>query len=281
MAKDYHIHPGYSADAEASTIDQYCRRALALGLTEICFTTHFECDPVRREIDWYVRLHGSFHPMDQLSWVESYLQDIERARENYQADGLTVRAGVEVGYDYGLEEPIRRLVENYPFDFVLGSIHCLDHLAISSSQESLAYFPGKKLQQVCCRYFEKLIEGVKTGLFDCMAHLDLYRRHGEKYFGPAIAEAHRDFIEPLMTELVKTGTGLEINTSSRRRGLQEFHPSRPILQLAKDYGLSIFTVGSDAHDLTQLGDGVLEAEQILSDMGLTAVSFSGRKIVTG
>lgn len=56
------------------------------------------------------------------------------------------KAGLEVGYDLGLEKAIERVVKSYPFDFVLGSVHSLEHIAISSKKESRFYFPGRQLE---------------------------------------------------------------------------------------------------------------------------------------
>lgn len=47
--------------------------------------------------------------------------------------------------------------------------------------------------------------------------------------------------------------GLEVNTSSRRRGLEEFHPTKEMLALAVKSGIKTLTVGSDAHALKDLG----------------------------
>ena len=54
---DYHVHPDCSLDA-TGTIDQYCQRALEMGLEEICFTTHYDMDPVRRDEDPFMRIDG-------------------------------------------------------------------------------------------------------------------------------------------------------------------------------------------------------------------------------
>ena len=44
-------------------IRQYCRRALELGIVEICFTTHVELDPVRKEKDNFALLNGERIPV--------------------------------------------------------------------------------------------------------------------------------------------------------------------------------------------------------------------------
>ena len=58
---DYHVHPDYSLDA-TGTIDEYCDRALELGLKQICFTTHYDSDPFREKIDPFMRRQGKVIP---------------------------------------------------------------------------------------------------------------------------------------------------------------------------------------------------------------------------
>lgn len=273
---DYHIHPGYSIDAEDVPIMTYCRQALCLGLQEICFTTHLEVDPVRRQKDWFVRLRGKLHPMDDTAWLDHYFREIEEARRQLRGRGLAIKAGLEVGYQPGCEKGIEKILNAYPFDFVLGSIHCLQHQSISSWQESRSYFSSHTMEEVCRAYFSTLLEAVRTNLFDCIAHVDLYRRHGESFWGAAAAKAHEGNIEPVLEEMARRQIGLEVNTSSLRRGLGDFHPSEGILKLARKYGVKIFTVGSDAHRLEDLGSFTGEAALKLKEMGLALHGFTAR-----
>ena len=274
---DYHIHPDYSIDASPVRVKDYCYRALELGLTEICFTTHLELDPVRRDIDNFAVLNGERISVYNYAWLDKYFVEITQAREEFRGDGLQVKAGIEVGYCQGCEKDIEKIIGSYPFDFVLGAIHCLDHIAISSMKESPRYFQLRSLSQVRKEYFSTLREAVVTGLFDALAHVDLYRRYGFRHFGPEILTIHRGAIEPIFKEMVRRGMGLEINTSSLRRGLQEFHPTREIVALAAKAGVEIFTIGSDAHSLEQVGDHLDEAQALLEEFNLVNHVFNRRR----
>lgn len=276
---DYHIHPNYSIDAADVSIEEYCKKALDMGFNEICFTTHVELDSVRREMDNYVMVNGKRISVFDPAWLDSYFNEIRRAQEQFKGTPLHIKAGVEIGYCPGTEKDIEKIVNNYPFDFVLGAIHCLDHIAISSMKESPRYFQPRTLDQVRRDYFTTLQELVATGLFDCLAHLDLYVRYGSRYFGPEINRIHEGIIESIFKEMAQKGMGLEINTSSRRRGLEEFHPSKEIVALAAESGITIFTVGSDAHKLEELGEYLDEAEAILEEFNLTNHVFTKRQAI--
>jgi histidinol-phosphatase (PHP family) len=276
---DYHIHPDYSVDASPASIKEYCCKALKLGLQEICFTTHLELDPLRKDIDNFAVLNGERVSVYDHAWLEQYFCDIARAREEFRGEGLQVKAGIEVGYCRGCERDMEQIINNYPFDFVLGAIHCLEHIAIASMKESPHYFQSRSLSQVRADYFAILSEAVVTGLFDAIAHIDLYRRYGFKHFGSDILTIHRGVIEPVFQEMARREIGLEINTSSRRRGLTEPHPSREIVALAAKAGVKIFTIGSDAHSLEQLGDCLDEAQALLEEYNLANHVFSRRRAI--
>lgn len=276
---DYHVHPDYSIDAAPIKVREYCKQALHLGLEEICFTTHLELDPVRKEIDNFVMYRGKKQPVRQLDWLDGYFEEIHQAQEEFKSSGLKVKAGIEVGYDRGLEEEIEQIVSRYPFDFVMGAIHCIDHIAISSKKESPRYYETHTLQELQQDYFTLLEDAVKSGLFDCMAHVDLYQRYGFQHYGEELLHVHRGVAEPIFREMARRGMGLEINTSSRRRGIQQFHPFPDVIATAKEAGVTVFTVGSDAHSLEDLGSHIEEALELLARYGLTNHVFEQRRAI--
>ncbi|HHV65454.1 MAG TPA: histidinol-phosphatase HisJ family protein [Peptococcaceae bacterium] len=276
---DYHVHPNYSIDASPVTIRDYCHKALLLELREICFCTHVELDPRRNEKENFVMLNGEKRPVYELNWLDSYFAEIGQAQKEFNNSSLKIKAGVEIGYCPGVENYIERIVNDYPFDFVMGAIHCLDHISISSQKESPYYFRSRRAETVREEYFAVLMEAVKTGFFDCIAHIDIYRRYGIQFLGSEAYAIHRGAIEPVFAEMSKRGMGIEINTSSRRRGLKDFHPTKEILELAIKAGVKVFTVGSDAHSLDQLGEGVDEALALLHEVNGSNYVYTRRKPV--
>lgn len=276
---DYHVHPDYSLDADRIKIKTYCRRALALGLKEICFTTHLEFAKLELGNDKLVFYRGGPYSLRDYRWLDSYFREILQARDEFKHGGLQVKAGAEIGYHPKYEKEIARVVEEYPFDYVLGAIHNLGGYSIASKVESTFYFAGRELATVRHEYFSLLLEAVKTGFFDAVAHLDIYCRYGMCYYGERINTIHRGAVEPVFAEMAKRNMALEINTSSRSRGLKEFHPTREIVALAAKTGIKYFTVGSDAHKLAELGQHLDEALNILHRFKLTNCVYTRRTAV--
>jgi len=254
---DYHIHPDYSKDATGS-IDEYCRRALELGLDEICFTTHYDRDPFRKEIDPFMRVDGEILPVSE-EVVGRYIQDVRQANERYRPQGLSVKAGLEVDYAPHYEPTLRDDLTRFNLDYILGAVHCLDHLAITASEEAASCFKHRSMESLVTEYYRVLNQAVESGLFDVMAHLDIYRKHGLDYYGERILTAHRGLVEPVLEAMAKHDVGLEINTGILRRGHDEPSPGLEIVDLAVSMGVRITAFGSDAHRVEQLGEGIADS----------------------
>jgi histidinol-phosphatase (PHP family) len=254
---DYHVHPNYSKDATGS-IEDYCQKALQLGLEEICFTTHYDSDPFRKEIDPFMRVKGKVIPLSKKS-VRRYIEDIRGADHKYRPLGLSVKAGLEIDYAPHLEEKLREDLVHFDLDYRLGSVHCLDHIAITASKEAERYFETKSGEQMVSEYFEILQQAVESSLFDVMAHLDIYKKYGLGFYGREILVAHRGLVEPVLKLMKERKVAIEVNTGVLRKGHQEFSPGEEILKAALDMGVQVAAFGSDAHRVEDLGKGIQEA----------------------
>ncbi len=270
---DYHVHPDFSHDARGS-VEEYCRRALAVGVTELCFTTHFEPDPARRDSEWVVVRGRKQPPVSD--WPGAYFAAIERARAQFSE--LRIRAGVEVGYEPELDPAIRDFLGRYRFDFVIGATHCIGHVAFTAGSElevaTRAFCADQ--EGFARRYHENLRAAAESGLFDVLAHLDIYRKYLGKAFGPGFLATCADGFATTLAYIARTRTGIEVNTSAFRRGEAEPYPAVSLLQSAVRAGIRRFTVGSDAHRVEDLGTGIDRALALLSGLGIKPARFEQR-----
>jgi histidinol-phosphatase (PHP family) len=254
---DYHVHPDYSLDA-SGTIDQYCQKALELGLKEICFTTHYDTDPVRKDEDPFMRIDGKIVPLSQEN-VNRYIEDVRKAGRIYGPRGLSLKAGLEVDYAPHIEDDLRKKLAAFGLDYILGSVHCLDHIAISASKEANSYFEKHTLEELCREYYDALCKAVMSGLFDTIAHLDIYRKYGLGFYGEEVLTAHRGLVEPVLELMAENDVGMEINTGLLRKGHDQFCPNLDILNLALKMNVKISAFGSDAHKVSHLGKDIKDA----------------------
>lgn len=254
---DCHVHPDYSLDA-SGTIDQYCHKALQIGLKGICFTSHYDIDPERREIDAFMRVKGKVTPLSQET-VKIYLAEIEEARSTYEPSGLKVKAGLEIDYSPHIEKQLREDLSCLKLDYVLGAVHCLEHIAITSSEEAYSYLQRKSAGQLCEEYYSSLLSGIRSGLFDAIAHLDCFKKYALDHYGEKLLEAEKKWMEPVLQELKNNRIGIELNTGWFRKGRTRFFPDEGILKIATESGIRIVALGSDSHRVEELGLGLQEA----------------------
>ncbi len=247
---DYHIHPDYSIDAEGS-IDDYCRAAIDVGLREICFTTHYDADPTRIEREGVMVIEGRREPLSH-DCVRHYLDDVSRAYSEYGPAGLMVRGGLEFGYFPGCEEPIAEVQREFPLHYRLGAVHSVDDHCVCCRDEAQKLFAKLSLERLADRYFELLDRAAASGLFDCLAHLDVYRRYGLAHYGEKIKTVHRGRIDKLFDTMARHDVGYEVNTSAIRHGHAEYYPSMEIINAARTHGVRLVTLGSDAHRPDQI-----------------------------
>ena len=254
---DCHVHPDYSLDA-SSSIEDYCEKALQIGLSGICFTTHYDIDPERKDIDAFMRIKGKIMPLSDKT-VKTYLDNIKSAKQKYEPKGLKIKAGLEIDYASEIEDKLREDLSKVNLDYILGAVHCLEHIAITSSEEAYQYFEKKSAEKLCEDYYTSLISGVKSGLFHCIAHLDGYKKYALDYYGEKLLEKERKWINPLLQELKAKKTGIELNTGWFKKGRKRFFPDEEILKLANDLDIKIVALGSDAHKAEELSLGLEDA----------------------
>jgi len=248
---DYHIHPDFSFDSNGS-IDEFCRAAIARGLTEICFTTHYDTDPAIPERHRTMKIDGQSVPVS-IENMKAYVDAVREAHEKYYSMGLMVQCGIEVGYYEGCEEEIEWLFRTHDFHYRLGSVHIVDGIDICN-EKAMQRAPEKfTLDDFADRIFDVLIKSSKSGLFDALGHIDMYKKFGTRVYGDKIGQIHRGRIDNLFESMIKTATGMEINTSALRRGHSEYYPSMEIINLARRAGVTITSIGSDAHRPEEVG----------------------------
>ena len=265
LLADYHVHTGFSDDS-AYPLEQVARDALRLNLDELCFTEHVDYG-VKPEWDSPAgaRFEGG-RPTTNCPY-EPYLDELDRVRGEL-GDEITLRAGLELGVQTHTIEQNRALVERLAgrLDFVICSIHQVGDFEFWNGD----YQRGRTQEEIHTAYYEEML-GVVEGFHDyaVLGHLDLIRRYDP--FGDYPFERVRDVVAEVLRRVIVDGKGIEVNTSGIRYGLGEFQPSRQVLELYRDLGGTVVTVGSDSHKPEHLGSYLRLACRELEELGFEGV----------
>ena len=226
MIVDYHMHlraPDESIDHSVSAVESFVEVAVDRGIDEIGFTEHVYYFEETRSL-WSAPYHleRCVHPIDP------YVDAVVEAKRR----GMPVKLGLEVDYVPGREEETAAILEPYPWDYLIGSIHFVDGYAIDS-EPSLVEEVG--VEEAWRRYYETLKSAAGSGLFDTLGHPDLV-----KMYGPEIGWDWSGVVTSL------DGARLEVSSAGLHKPHGKLYPNPTLLGEAKQQGVEI-TLASDAH----------------------------------
>lgn len=261
---DYHIHTARCGHG-SGTPAEYLEKARSLSLYEIGFSEHLPL----------------FHTIDAtlaMSWDELplYVSEIERLKvESEPAQneiGTRVKLGIEVDYIPKFADQARAVIDNYDFDFVLGSVHFIDGWGFDDRRYIDGY-DAYDLAELYEIYFERFNEAVASGLFDVMAHPDLIK----KYF--RLENEPQGLYERAAQTLAANEVAIEVSSAGLRKPCRELYPSQTFLDDCFAAGVPV-TTGSDAHAPDQVAMDFREVHQALELAGYAEIlTFSGRERV--
>ncbi|MHA1927004.1 MAG: histidinol-phosphatase HisJ family protein [Candidatus Thorarchaeota archaeon] len=267
---DYHIHPNYSQDAQGS-LEEFCESAIRQNVREIAFTTHVDSDPATE--DCFVVVEGKRIDIKSDYWLEHYESSIRSIGDTFKEKGLVVRLGAELDLYPGVMNNLPEKFLSTEFDIILGSVHLIDHLAISAEHEARSVFKNYSVEDLGEIYFNTLIQNIEESPITVLSHLDLYRRYGELFYGDKIHSLWHPHIKDLTDKMKIHNVGFEINTSTWRKGMQNPMPSIELISALVKNGVTTISVGSDAHRPKDVGSGIDRAITLLAENGLPAPSI--------
>ncbi len=257
---DYHVHTDNSFDSKSSMVEM-CAFAIQKGITEIAFTDHLNNHMLDIDLGYYdpVRV----------------FRDIEYCRAEFP--GLIILAGIEVGEPHRWHRKIRPVLEQYPYDVVLGSLHWIGRENMFNPN----YFRARNQDQAYREYFAELRTMVEFGGFDILAHVDLPKRIGYDFYGAFEATRYEAEIRAVWKACIAQEITVEINTKGLRLPGAQLHPTAEALSWYVEMGGKRLTIGSDAHHPSSLVSGFEAAYRAAREAGITHLCrFKNRKLVT-
>ena len=135
---------------------------------------------------------------------------------------MPVKLGLEVDYVPGREDETRALLAPYPWDYLLGSVHFIDGLAVDG-EPRLVDEVG--VESAWGRYFEALARAAHSGLFDSLSHPDLVKIFGLRPPPEVVAGLYARLADCA----AQAGVAIEISTAGLRKRVAELYPAADLL----------------------------------------------------
>jgi histidinol-phosphatase (PHP family) len=264
---DYHLHlrtDEIGRAEEAFThenVDHYLAAAEEQGIDDLGVSEHV------------YRFGEALRIWQHPYWVGQAVDDLGDYCEFVRKTPL--RLGIEADYVRGAEDRTAALLEEFGFDYVVGSVHYLGDLGAVDDQRYDVWEAFSDADSLWRTYFEWQAELVRSGLFDIVSHPDLIKIWGEDR--PAPERDPRFHYEPFVEAVAESRVAVEISTAGLRKPVEEIYPARALAEMCVEAGAE-FALSSDAHAPDQVGFGYERALEFLDELGVDRICvFEGRE----
>lgn len=251
MKISYHNHSNWS-DGTA-TLEEMILAARMQGIDELGISDHYTLTP-GEPVCW---------SMD-VEQLENYVVAVQQLIAA-TADPI-VRLGLEADYFPETVATVTARLVDYPFDYIIGSIHFLDGFPVDTDPcdwEPLSQYERNAIWQ---QYFARIREMVTHDIFDIVGHLDLPKKFG---FLPTI-DISND-INDTLDAIADAKMAIEINTAGWHKNINEAYPSADILAAACRRDIP-FVINADAHSAGDLSRDFDRAYALAAHAGYTRVA---------
>ncbi len=252
------MHMIESGDFSVDYLKKYLEQARNRGIDELGISEHaymfYESKNIITNNEW-VENRRKLHMKDYLAMFEAA-----------QKEGLAVKMSIEMDYTPGKEKEMEAFINQYPFDYVIGSIHWLGDWGIDLAIHRSEY-DKRDINEVYEAYFDQVVTLAESKLFDFIGHIDLVKIFKYKPTDQQFLEQQYD---RAVSALAKSGTSIEISTAGIRKPVGEIYPDPVLLKKCYEAGVSI-VLSSDAHQPLHVGEDYDKAIALAKSVGYTEV----------
>lgn len=233
LAYDLHVHTRYSSDSTAEL-------AAYAGAAQQCschvgFLDHFELAFTDRP--GYLREER----------LPSLLEEFDQVHAAYPNTSLSL----EIDYYTELATEVAEFCERYhkDFDYLIGSIHTIDQLAVTVSAEFSVLVKRFGLLGTIKRYFDEVEAAIRSKLFQGIAHIDGVMRYVTAYPNAHQAEAFWQLRTRELGHLCRQqGLLVEVNLGGLRQPWGRTHPDSETIDELIGAGTHFYP-SSDSHNV--------------------------------
>jgi histidinol-phosphatase (PHP family) len=280
---DYHLHlwPHEEATTWLSLdqVAEYCELAAAEGVTQLALTEHLhrftqaadvvgrfweaadDAPAIRDQLSSYFDFHAR-------SDLDEYVELCEGAKRA----GLPVVTGLEVDYYKGQMDDVAQLLEGYPFDVLLGSVHWIGAWQFDdvSTRSHMTEWDARDVDDCWEAYTRCMEELAATGTCDVLAHPDLIKLAGR------IPNAPEEWWDRIAEAAATNGLSAEVSSSGWIKPVHEQYPAEGLLDRFCANGVT-FTTASDAHRGDRVAERAGDLRAMLAARGVHSLATYERR----
>lgn len=209
--------------------------------------------------------------------LEHFSANVENIRNAADKANIPVSVGFEVDYfpSNRWRDDYERMRSQLNVDYWIGAVHnlCSPDGETVVNLYDIYWHNIKTYEHLVPQYYaavyDILASAIKSGYFDFMAHLDIF-----KVFGLGTGSEWDSRKRQLLDILAEYNLPFELNTSGWNK-CGEQHPEEWVISEANQRNIPIL-ISDDAHSVEQIGQHFERAEAIL-----TSVNYQNRWDLTG
>jgi histidinol-phosphatase (PHP family) len=186
--------------------------------------------------------------------------------------------GAEAEFLPGYEDWTRKELSSWPLDYVVISVHFIEHegevfpFDYSAAEWMRAAQVCGGVPQLFRRYYEHVLEAVEWRIGDVLGHLDVIKIHAESSVEDAKVDA---LIDEILRRCAELDVKLDLNARGLIKPCAEIYPSLKILTRAHERGVGIVT-GDDSHKPSDVGLNLDRALRWAARAGYDAIELPAR-----
>lgn len=289
MLANLHTHTCFSDGSDEPL--KYVQAALDKGMSSLGFADH---SPLPFENNFALRVNlvnkycqTILSLKNQFSPCGESIEDLHSTNYNlsgiqYPASGINIFLGLEADFIPGLSLSFSYLLETYPLDFIIGSVHLvrngappdlwfIDGPDPATYDQGLNKMFGGDIRKGVTAYYRQVNEMLTTSKMDILGHLDKIKMHNR---GRLFSEEERwylELVDETLDLIKKSGVIVEVNTRGiyKQRSNTTF-PGPAILKKIHHLNIPVI-LSSDAHSPGELTRQFSETINLLSEMGFCEI----------
>jgi len=161
--------------------------------------------------------------------------------EKFRSEDLLL--GIELGMSTQCVEQNKNIIDNYNFDQVIGSQHCVGNDDVSNPYS----YRNLSMDQMIKNYFGEIVNSLNTHSYiDTLGHIDYICRYAPVKDNEIYYDKYYDYIDTIINSCINNDIAMEINTR-RLKDMVAFDNLKKIYSRYKELGGKYVTLGSDSH----------------------------------
>lgn len=294
MIATYHNHTTWS-DGKAS-IAELIAAAERMEIEELGISDHWVLHPHGTQFKWAMQTDRLPDYVAEINALKKIAKppaaaDLRQVASVRNASGLQLRLGLEVDWHPpefapGQAGRLRDVLEQYPFDYIIGSVHEIQQpwspgqpFMIDGSPSAWQPLSPEQINQIHRQYWKNMRSLAESGVFDIVAHMDLPKKFAFHATTDLSNEIHAA-LDAIAAAVTPTGGRLvvEVNTAGWHKPCAEAYPTLDILRDCRRREIPT-TINADAHHPEHLLRDFERAAARLAEAGYTQIArFAEREV---